>query len=56
MPSRRKICTTLFLTMMRISAFTFGGGFVIITLIRKQFVEKLGWLDEEDMLDMIAIA
>ena len=42
--------------MLRISAFTFGGGFVIIPLMRKQFVEKLHWLEEEDMLDMIAIA
>lgn len=56
MPSKHKIFVTLFFTMLRISAFTFGGGFVIIPLIRKQFVEKLGWLNEEDMLDMIAIA
>ena len=56
MPSRRTVLARLFFTMMRISAFTFGGGFVIIPLIRKQFVEKLGWLGEEDMLDMIAIA
>ena len=56
MPSRRKIFLALFFTMLRISAFTFGGGFVIIPLIRKQFVEKLGWMTEEDMLDMIAIA
>ena len=50
------ICRTLFFSMFRISAFTFGGGYVIIPLMRKQFVEKLEWLSEEDMLDMIAMS
>lgn len=54
--SKRSICLKLFWTLMRISAFTFGGGFVIIPLIRSQFVEKLHWMSEEDMLDMVAIA
>ncbi len=47
---------TLFFSMLSISAFTFGGGSVIIPLMRKKMVEELGWLSEEDMLDMIAIA
>lgn len=47
---------TLFFSMFSISAFTFGGGSVIIPLMRKKMVEELGWLSEEDMLDMIAIA
>ena len=51
-----KICSTLFFSMFRISAFTFGGGYIIIPLIRKQFVEKLEWLSEEEMLDIIAMA
>lgn len=42
--------------MFFISAFTFGGGSVIIPLIRKKVVKELGWLTEEDMLDIIAIA
>ena len=46
----------LFLATMRISAFTFGGGFVIIPLMRKTFVEKLGWIDDNEMLDFTAIA
>ena len=54
--SKRSICLKLFFTMLRISAFTFGGGFVIIPLIRTQIVEKLRWMSEEDMLDMVAIA
>ena len=47
---------TLFTSLFVISAFTFGGGAVIIPLMRKKMVEELGWLSEEDLLDMIAIA
>lgn len=39
-----------------LSAFTFGGGYVIISLMRKKFVEQLHWLEEEEMLDLTAIA
>ena len=38
------------------SAFTFGGGFVIVSLMKKKFVEELHWLEEEEMLDITAIA
>ncbi len=47
---------TLFTSMLVISAFTFGGGFVIITLMKQKFVEELHWLEEEEMLDLTAIA
>ena len=46
----------LFWTTLTLSTFTFGGGFVIITMMRKKFVEELHWLTEEEMLDMTAIA
>ena len=46
----------LFSSTFQLSAFTFGGGFVIIPLMRKKFVEKLHWLEEEEMLDLTAIA
>lgn len=39
-----------------LSAFTFGGGFVIVSLMKKKFVEELKWLDEDEMLDITAIA
>lgn len=55
-PSRLKTLCTLFLNMLYISAFTFGGGFVIVTLMKRKFVDKLHWLDENEMLDMTAIA
>ena len=46
----------LFFTNLIISACTFGGGFVIITMMRKKFVEELHWITEDEMLDMTAIA
>lgn len=46
----------LFSSTFSLSAFTFGGGFVIIPLMRKKFVEDLSWIDEEEMLDLTAIA
>lgn len=47
---------TLFLSTLQLSAFTFGGGFVIIPLMRKKFVEQLHWIDEQEMMDLTAIA
>ncbi len=46
----------LFLSMLYISAFTFGGGFVISSFMKKKFVDELHWIEEEEMLDLIAIA
>lgn len=46
----------LFFSTFQLSACTFGGGFVIIPLMRKKFVEELGWIGEQEMLDLTAIA
>ncbi len=46
----------LFWSTFKLSACTFGGGFVIIPLMRQKFVEELHWVDEQEMLDLIAIA
>ena len=46
----------LFLSTLEISAFTFGGGYVIIPLMRKTFVGKLKWIEDQEMLDLTAIA
>lgn len=51
-----KILWTLFKTTFTISSFTFGGGFVIVSLMKKKFVDNLNWLSEEEMLDITAIA
>ena len=46
----------LFITTLYISAFTFGGGFVIITFMKRKFVDELHWLEEDEMLDLAALA
>ncbi len=46
----------LFFSMLTISAFTFGGGFVIIGMMKKKFCEQLHWVNDEVVLDMTAIA
>ena len=54
--SNRNKYRQLFFSTFKLSACTFGGGFVIIPLMRKRFVEELGWIEEEEMLDLTAIA
>ena len=46
----------LFLTFAKIGVFTFGGGYAMIPLIQRETVETRGWISEEDILDVIAIA
>jgi chromate transporter len=46
----------LFWTTFTLSLFTFGGGFVIISLMRKKMVVELGWINDEEMLDFVTIA
>ena len=46
----------LFKNIFILSACTFGGGFAIISMMKKKFVEELHWISEEEMLDMTAIA
>jgi chromate transporter len=46
----------LFLTFLKIGAFTFGGGYAMIPLIQKEAVEKRHWIRDEDILDIVAIA
>ena len=46
---------TLFKSMFILSACTFGGGFVIVSLMKKKYVEELQWLEEDEMLDVTAI-
>ena len=51
-----KILKELFLTFFKIGAFTFGGGYAMIPLIKREVVETKKWINEEDMFDIIAIA
>ena len=56
MEKNRKFYLKLFLSTFYLSAFTFGGGYVIVPLMRKKFVNEYGWIDENEMIDLIAIA
>ena len=47
---------SLFLTMLKIGLFTFGGGYAMISLLENEFVEKKKYMEKEEFLDMIAIA
>jgi chromate transporter len=51
-----KNCFKLFKSTFFLSTFTFGGGYVIIPLMKNKFVDELGWLEEEEMLNMAAMA
>lgn len=46
----------LFGVFLKIGAFTFGGGYAMISLIQKEIVEKKGWISDGDILDIVAIA
>ena len=46
----------LFLTMLKIGLFTFGGGYAMIALLENEFVEKKKWLEKDEFLNVTAIA
>ena len=46
----------LFISTFLISAFTVGGGFVLIPLMKAKFVDEYGWLEEKEALDLVSIA
>ena len=53
---RGRALARLFLTMLKIGAFTFGGGYAMISLLQNEFVVKKRWIGEEEFLDVVAIA
>lgn len=53
---RSKLFLTLFLSFFKIGAFTFGGGYAMLSLLENEFVSKRGWLTKDEFLDMLAIA
>lgn len=52
----RKFYRDLFVATFQLSMFTLGGGFVIVPLMRRKFMEEKQWIDEEEMMDLTAIA
>lgn len=53
---KKEILKKLFFSTLYLSTFTFGGGYVIVTLLKNKFVDELHWIDEEEMMDLVAIA
>lgn len=56
MKSKAQVLRKLFFSPLYLSAFTFGGGYVIVTLMKRKYVDELHWIEEDEMLDLIAIA
>lgn len=50
------IYLNLFLTFFKIGAFTFGGGWAMISIIEKEIVDKHGWIGRDEFLDLLAVA
>jgi len=53
---KKKDYVKLFRIMFTLSAFTFGGGYVIVSLMKNEFVDRLKWIEEDEMLNLVAIA
>ena len=56
MENKKNVLKKLFFSTLYLSAFTFGGGYVIVTLMQKKFVDQYHWIDKDEMLDLVAIA
>ena len=54
--SKSQLLRKIFLSTLYLSTFTFGGGYVIVSLMKTKFVDELHWIDETEMMDLIAIA
>ena len=51
-----KTCLKLFLVMFKIGLFTFGGGYAMISLLESELVAKRKWLENDEFLNVVAIA
>ncbi|MGE4565583.1 MAG: chromate transporter [Victivallaceae bacterium] len=56
LPSRRVVIWTLFWEFAKITAVVLGGGYVILSVIEGEFVRKRRWIEQQDFLDMVAVA
>ena len=50
------LCLKLFLKFLKIGAFTFGGGYAMIPLIRREIALREGWIEDKDILDILAVS
>ena len=53
---RRHACTALFTSFLKIGAFTFGGGFAMIPLIEREMIDRRGWIERTDFLELLTLA
>lgn len=53
---KKKKLLRLFIETFYLSAFTFGGGYMIVSLMKKKFMNEYHWIEEDEMLDLVAIA
>lgn len=53
---KKHVLWKIFISTLYLSTFTFGGGYVIVTLMKKKFVDDYHWIEENEMLDLVAIA
>lgn len=56
MKNKIRLLWQIFFTFFKIGAFTFGGGYAMVPLIQREASEKNGWVTDEDILDIVAIA
>ena len=56
MTSVKNIYLELWLTFMKIGAFTFGGGWAMISIIEREIVDNHKWIEKDEFLDLLAIA
>ena len=54
--SKGTLCLKLFLKFLKIGAFTFGGGYAMIPLIRREIALREGWIEDKDILDILAVS
>lgn len=50
------MCWRLFLTFLKIGAFTFGGGYAMISIIEHEVINRRGWIARHDFLDLLTLA
>lgn len=53
---KENIYLSLFLSFLKIGAFTFGGGWAMISIIEREIVDKHHWIERDDFLDLLAVA
>lgn len=52
----KHILLSLFISFLKIGAFTFGGGYAMLSLLESEFVDRKKWIDRNEFLDMVAVA